>query len=50
MRIEGAPAMIEVTQLQKALGLALAFTRKIPCLQVFALSAFRGEGARAERN
>jgi hypothetical protein len=30
VRIDGAPAMIEVTQFQKALGLALAFTQLIP--------------------
>lgn len=30
VRIEGAPAMIEVTQFQKALGLALGFTQLIP--------------------
>ncbi len=30
VRIDGAPAMIEVTQFQKALGLALLFTEKIP--------------------
>jgi hypothetical protein len=30
VRIDGAPAMIEVTQFQKALGLALAFTQMIP--------------------
>jgi len=30
VRVEGAPAMIEVAQFQKALGLALGFTQKIP--------------------
>lgn len=30
VRIDGAPAMIEVTQFQKALGLALGFTQLIP--------------------
>lgn len=30
VRIEGAPAMIEVTEFQKALGLALVFTQKFP--------------------
>jgi hypothetical protein len=30
VRIDGAPAMIEVTQFQKALGLALGFTQMIP--------------------
>lgn len=30
VRIDGAPAMIEVTQFQKALGLALFFTKVIP--------------------
>ncbi len=30
VRIEGAPAMIEVTKFQKALGLALGFTQIIP--------------------
>lgn len=30
VRIDGAPAMIEVTQFQKALGLAMLFTQKIP--------------------
>ncbi len=30
VRIDGAPAMIEVTQFQKALGLALVFTQKFP--------------------
>jgi hypothetical protein len=30
VRIEGAPAMIEVTQFQKALGLAMVFTQMIP--------------------
>lgn len=30
VQVDGAPAMIEVTQFQKALGVALALTRKIP--------------------
>jgi len=30
VRVDGAPAMIEVTQFQKALGLAMAFTQMIP--------------------
>ena len=30
VRIEGGPAMIEVTQFQKALGLAMGFTQKFP--------------------
>ena len=30
VRIDGAPAMIEVTQFQKALGLALGFTQMVP--------------------
>src|SRR5262249_45031893 len=30
VQIEGAPATIEVTQFQKALGLALAFTQMVP--------------------
>lgn len=30
VRIEGGPAMIEVTQFQKAIGLAMAFTKYLP--------------------
>lgn len=40
VRIEGGPAMIEVTQFQKALGLALALTQKIPVFSYFRYARF----------
>jgi mono/diheme cytochrome c family protein len=40
VRIEGGPAMIEIAQFQKALGLALALTQKIPVFSYFRYARF----------